>query len=82
MIQGKSKEYKEDVESIYQSLREKFGVLENDKFIVIHEHSEDNFFKVKGMISTTNAFPWMILTYCISRAGIRLLVHFMTNQGH
>ncbi|MDN3954449.1 tautomerase family protein [Sporolactobacillus laevolacticus] len=44
MIEGKNKDYKGKVaETIYQSLRETFDVPERDKFIVIHEHSKDNF---------------------------------------
>ncbi len=45
MVEGKSKKYKEKLaEGIYQSLRETFDVPKKDKFIVIHEHSKDNFF--------------------------------------
>lgn len=42
--QGKSGEFKRTLASeIYEAMRDTFNVPENDRFIVINEHDDDNF---------------------------------------
>jgi 4-oxalocrotonate tautomerase len=64
---GKSGEFKRTLTSeIYQAMHEAFGVPENDRFMVINEHDEDNFAFDRNYLDIERSDDFVLIQLTVS----------------
>jgi 4-oxalocrotonate tautomerase len=65
--QGKSDDYKRAIgEGVYQALRETFAVPEEDRFVIVSEHSESEFQFSKTYLDIARSDDLVILQITVS----------------
>jgi 4-oxalocrotonate tautomerase len=64
---GKSGEFKRTLTTeIYEAMREAFNVPENDRFMVINEHDEDNFVFDRSYLGIERSDDFVIIQLTVS----------------
>ncbi len=67
MQKGKPSAYKQAIlQSLYQAMRETFNVPENDQFMMIHEHEDDNFVYGKNYLNIQRTDDLLIIQITVS----------------
>lgn len=67
MIKGTSTEYRKAIVSgIYQAMRETFNVPENDKFVLLHQHDDDEFECDPGYLGIQRTSQLVVIQITVS----------------